>query len=130
MENATDSPPIRDVIGRIQNVEQVKCEEKDSFFPVRVFHLVFQRSPVPDLVRVPCVTHFVLRDCMIICICVCACGAPQLDGETAPIKLSYHGQSHYNSVRDVKMKYPLQPRRYCPPSFVRVVISPVSPQYN
>ncbi|CAM9737471.1 unnamed protein product, partial [Sphacelaria rigidula] len=40
--------------------------------------------------------------------------ASSLDGETAPIKLSYHGQSHYNSVRDVKMKYPLQPRRYCP----------------
>lgn len=35
----------------------------------------------------------------------------QLDVEISPIKLSYHGQSHYNSVRDRSLRYPLQPRR-------------------
>lgn len=36
---------------------------------------------------------------------------PQLDMKVSPIKLSYHGQSHYNSVRDHSLRYPLQPRR-------------------
>ncbi|KAG5191127.1 hypothetical protein JKP88DRAFT_204997 [Tribonema minus] len=29
----------------------------------------------------------------------------------APITLSYHGHSHYNSVRDARLVYPLQPRQ-------------------
>ncbi|CAN0439684.1 unnamed protein product, partial [Laminaria digitata] len=37
--------------------------------------------------------------------------AAGLGMEMAPIKLSYHGQSHYNSVRDRSFRYPLQPRR-------------------
>eukprot|EP00752_Nemacystus_decipiens_P004577 g4177.t1 len=37
--------------------------------------------------------------------------ASGLDMKVSPIKLSYHGQSHYNSVRDHSLKYPLQPRR-------------------
>ncbi|CAB1106592.1 unnamed protein product [Ectocarpus sp. CCAP 1310/34] len=37
--------------------------------------------------------------------------ASGLDMGMAPIKLSYHGQSHYNSVRDFSLRYPLHPRR-------------------
>ncbi|CAN0016456.1 unnamed protein product, partial [Ectocarpus sp. 13 AM-2016] len=37
--------------------------------------------------------------------------ASGLDMGMAPIKLSYHGQSHYNSVRDYSLRYPLHPRR-------------------
>lgn len=36
------------------------------------------------------------------------------DGElvdAVPMKLSYHGQSHYNSVWDMRQEYPLQPRK-------------------
>lgn len=36
----------------------------------------------------------------------------QFEMGMAPIKLSYHGQSHYNSVRDYSLRYPLHPRRY------------------
>ncbi|CAM9490096.1 unnamed protein product, partial [Choristocarpus tenellus] len=37
--------------------------------------------------------------------------ASSVDLDMAPIKLSYHGQSHYNSVHDRRLQYPLRPRR-------------------
>ncbi|CAN0452576.1 unnamed protein product [Ascophyllum nodosum] len=38
--------------------------------------------------------------------------AAALDVETPPpIKLSYHGRNHYNSVLDKSIIYPLKPRR-------------------
>ncbi|CAM9519251.1 unnamed protein product, partial [Discosporangium mesarthrocarpum] len=37
--------------------------------------------------------------------------ASAVDLDMTPIKLSYHGQSHYNSVLDRCLWYPLQPRK-------------------